>query len=406
MTPPTALAASPAASPAPAVEVRLLDHLMVQVEGVEARLTSRKAVALLVYLALQRDRSARRDVLANLLWENVDTAQGRVNLRQAIATLRRLERPDRPVVEADLDTVRLTGAIAFDTDRFDRLAHDDPSAAMALYRADPLAGFVLRDAPAFNEWLNIVQAHWRSRAVGLLTRLLDRADKGHDLNGAIAAGLQLLAIDPYNEFAHRALMRIYTRQGRSALALAQYRGLADLLRREMGVTPEAETQRLYGELQAFRRHRDSEPVAPPAPVQATPASPTPVAAPPAAPRIAVVDDEGGVRDAVGAYLRLQGYAVVECADGAALDQALAHGRFDLFILDVTMPGEDGFSIARRLNRVGQVPTIMLTARTDLVDRVVGLELGADDYIGKPFELRELLARVRAVLRRAGTADPV
>lgn len=379
------------------VAVRLLDHLAVTANGVDVRMTSRKAVALLAYLALQRDRTARRDTLANLLWENVDTAQGRVNLRQAIATLRRLERDDAPIVLADLDNVRLSEHIAFDTDRFDALASVDPLAAMRLYQSDPLAGFVLRDAPAFNEWLTVVQAHWRQRAVQLLSSLLERDATQQDANAAVAAGLRLLAIDPYNEVAHRALMRLYMRQGRSALALAQYRGLADLLRREMGVVPEQETQRLYGEMQAFRRGRDGE---------------TPANVPPAPPeprtdvtRIAVVDDESGVRDAVGAYLRLQGFEVVECADGEALDRALAAGTFDLFILDVTMPGEDGFSIARRLNRAAQTPTIMLTARTDLVDRVVGLELGADDYIGKPFELRELLARVRAVLRRAGKLAP-
>lgn len=387
------------------VSVRILDHFAVSGPAGELPLTSRKATALLVYLALQRDRTARRDVLANLLWENVDTAQGRVNLRQAISTLRGLEGPDAPILEAGPEAIRLTDRIRFDTDSFDLLVASEPQAAADLYHSDPLTGFVLRDAPAFNEWLSVVQAHWRQRIVTLLIDLLDAALlRDEDANGAVAIGLRLLTIDPYNEVAHRALMRVYARQGRAALALTQYRSLADLLRREMGVTPEAETQQLHAALQAGRRTggagERSSPTRPVVPAADPPAREGEAAAASRQARIAVVDDEAGVRDAVAAYLRLQGFETVECEDGQALDRALAAGSVDLMILDVTMPGESGFDIARRTNATSRIPTIMLTARTDLIDRVVGLELGADDYIGKPFELRELLARVRAVLRRA------
>jgi len=385
------------------IEVRLLDHFSVRDAGGEIPLTSRKAIALLVYLSMQRDRSSRRDAIANLLWENVETIQGRVNLRQAISALRRLEGPGRTILHSNLESLRLSDDLWFDTDEFVRLSDSDPLAAAELYHADPMAGFVLRSAPAFNEWLSVMQAHWRQRAVQLMIGLLDTLEAAEDWAAIPAIGARLLSLDPYNEAAHRALMRVYARQGRSALAVSQYRTLSDLLRREMGVAPEAETQALHAELQAFRRHRDNdagiEMPATPAPVVPVPSSSAPPRAV-ATPRIAVVDDEAGVRDAVGTYLRLNGFDVVECSDGADLDRALAVQDFDLFILDVTMPGEDGFSIARRLNRGAGVPTIMLTSRTDLVDRVVGLELGADDYVGKPFELRELLARVRAVLRRS------
>ena len=116
-------------------------------------------------------------------------------------------------------------------------------------------------------------------------------------------------------------------------------------------------------------------------------------------RIAVVDDEEDLRGAVCGYLVRHGFEAVECPGGEAVDAVMREAPVDLVLLDVNMPGEDGFAIARRLRSQGAVGIIMLTARADLIDRVVGLELGADDYITKPFELREVVARITAVLRR-------
>ena len=116
--------------------------------------------------------------------------------------------------------------------------------------------------------------------------------------------------------------------------------------------------------------------------------------------IAVVDDEEDLRSAVARYLVRQGYDVSEAAGGAALRELMAERPVDLVVLDVNMPGEDGLSIARHLRSLGPIGIVMLTGNADPVDRVVGLELGADDYVSKPFDLRELLARIRAVLRRA------
>lgn len=121
--------------------------------------------------------------------------------------------------------------------------------------------------------------------------------------------------------------------------------------------------------------------------------------------LVVVDDEPDLREMVRAYLLRHGYAVSEADGGEALDRLMAERPVDLAILDVNMPGEDGLSIARRLRRQGPIGVILLTANGDTVDRVVGLEVGADDYVTKPFDLRELLARVRAVLRRATVAAP-
>jgi DNA-binding response OmpR family regulator len=119
--------------------------------------------------------------------------------------------------------------------------------------------------------------------------------------------------------------------------------------------------------------------------------------------IVVVDDEADLREAVGAYLARNGLAVRCVESGAALRAALAERPADAVILDIAMPGEDGLSIARALRARGDIGIVMLTASAEVVDRVVGLEVGADDYIAKPFDLRELLARLRAVLRRRAAA---
>ena len=117
------------------------------------------------------------------------------------------------------------------------------------------------------------------------------------------------------------------------------------------------------------------------------------------PHLVIVDDEEDLREAVADYLRAEGYTVSEASGAPELDAIMRERPVDLVVLDVNMPGEDGFSIARRLRAAGPIGIIMLTAKRDTVDRVVGIELGADDYLTKPFELRELLARVRGLLRR-------
>lgn len=120
------------------------------------------------------------------------------------------------------------------------------------------------------------------------------------------------------------------------------------------------------------------------------------------PRLLVVDDDAELRELAEAYLTQQGFDVTTVADGPSMDARLETEAFDLVILDLMLPGEDGLSIAKRLKGRGNVPIIMVSAQGEDVDRIVGLEIGADDYIGKPFNPRELLARIRAVLRRVQT----
>jgi two-component system phosphate regulon response regulator OmpR len=118
-------------------------------------------------------------------------------------------------------------------------------------------------------------------------------------------------------------------------------------------------------------------------------------------RVLIVEDDREVREAVADYLASHGYDCAQAVDGKAMRAALAEGAPDLVLLDLRLPGEDGLSLARWLRDNHSVAIIMVTAAGDVVDRVVGLEVGADDYLGKPFDLRELLARVKSVLRRGG-----
>ena len=128
---------------------------------------------------------------------------------------------------------------------------------------------------------------------------------------------------------------------------------------------------------------------------------------PAPAHILIVDDEVEVRRLLEAGLKAEGYAVSEAADGAGLMAMLEKKPVDLITLDVRLGGEDGFNLAREVRAKNNVPIIMISGKGDMIDRVVGLELGADDYIAKPFHMREVLARVRAVLRRYETqgAEP-
>ncbi|ROR29516.1 response regulator [Inmirania thermothiophila] len=121
------------------------------------------------------------------------------------------------------------------------------------------------------------------------------------------------------------------------------------------------------------------------------------------PHVLVVDDDPEIRALLAAYLERNGLRASTAEDGRAMWRALAEDRIDLVILDLMLPGEDGLTLCRDLRARSSVPVIMLTARGEETDRIVGLEMGADDYVAKPFSPRELLARIKAVLRRAGGA---
>jgi two-component system OmpR family response regulator len=119
--------------------------------------------------------------------------------------------------------------------------------------------------------------------------------------------------------------------------------------------------------------------------------------------ILIVEDDPEIRRLVGDFLRQEGFAIETAGDGKTMDGVLQRLRPDLIILDLMLPGEDGLAICRRLRVSDTIPILMLTAKSDEIDRVVGLEMGADDYLAKPFSSRELLARARAIMRRTQPA---
>jgi two-component system OmpR family response regulator len=130
---------------------------------------------------------------------------------------------------------------------------------------------------------------------------------------------------------------------------------------------------------------------------------------PCARLVLLVEDDADIRALVAGFLTREGFEVETADGGVQMDRAIARRRPDIVVLDLMLPGEDGLSICRRLRARGDLPILMLTAKSDEIDRVVGLEMWADDYLGKPFNPRELLARLRAILRRSGPrlpAEPV
>ncbi len=123
------------------------------------------------------------------------------------------------------------------------------------------------------------------------------------------------------------------------------------------------------------------------------------------PHILVVDDHRDIRELVGRYLAKNGFRTSTAEDAEAARTVLRNGAVDLVVLDIMMPGEDGLSLCRHLRESTLVPVILLTAMAEETDRIVGLEIGADDYLTKPFNPRELLARIRSVLRRTQALPP-
>ncbi len=126
---------------------------------------------------------------------------------------------------------------------------------------------------------------------------------------------------------------------------------------------------------------------------------------PASGKVLIVDDDAAIRELASLYLQKDGFDVIVAADGPAAIERIAAERPNLVVLDLMMPGMSGYDVCRQVRADSNVPIVMLTARDDDVDKIVGLELGADDYLTKPFNPRELVARVKAVLRRSDAATP-
>ncbi len=239
------------------LELLLLGGFQARAGGHEADIPGRKERALLAFLAIPPGERRSRDKLAGLLWSDRADGQARDSLKQAVFKLRKaLDGVRPPPIRVDREFVSLDqAAVAVDVAEFEQLVGaGTPEAigrATALYRGDLLDGLDVRDS-AFDEWLLIERQRLRALARDGLARLLDLhlASGAHDQAAAVAR--RLLGLDPLREAAHRALMQIYAEQGQTALALKQYQLCRDALQGEVGVKPEAETERLYRSIQEKR----------------------------------------------------------------------------------------------------------------------------------------------------------
>src|SRR5262250_2764914 len=234
------------------LQLRLLGGFDLQAgPGQAVPIRLKKAQALLAYLACHPGRSHRREKLATLLWPEMDDWQARANLRKVLFVLRPRLSVVSPSLRLDEDTVTLdTAALDVDVLAFQRLARRaDPEAlqqAVDLYRGDLLEGLGVTEAP-FEEWLAAERERLREFALEALAKVLAHQTKS-EASDAVATALRLLALDPLQEAVHRALMRLYVRDGRRDAALRQYQSCVDTLRRELSVEPEAETRQLYQEV--------------------------------------------------------------------------------------------------------------------------------------------------------------
>src|SRR5262245_38625163 len=214
-------------------------------------LPTKKSQALFAYLALHPDRPCSRETLTALLWGDTPDLQARQSLRQAVYHIRRALGEDRLDIVGG-ETVTLPAA-ALDVDALNferrvRLATPEAlDAALGLYRGDLLEGLAIKEA-SFDEWLLVERERLRELALEALARVLGSSMKAGDNERAIQSALRLLALDPLQEAAHRALMRLYVREGRRAAALRQYQTCVGILRKELGAEPEPETQQLYQEI--------------------------------------------------------------------------------------------------------------------------------------------------------------
>ncbi len=245
--------------------------------GFEARLGSgealplkgRKTQALVAYLALPPGEPRARDKLTALLWSDRGEEQARSSLRQALSELRKaLGDADPTPLVAGRDAVSLDAdAVEVDVITFERLitegTQETLEQASMLYQGELLDGLGVDD-PAFEEWLRTERQRLHERAREAMTHLLDQQMAAGEADGAIATARRLLALDPLQEAAHRALMRLYADGGDRTLALKQYQACRDVLQAELGVEPAAETARLHEEIRRAQPAVQTEPPCGPA----------------------------------------------------------------------------------------------------------------------------------------------
>jgi CheY-like chemotaxis protein len=406
--------------------IRLLGDLAVLRAGVPLPLPpSKKTRALLAYL-VATGRAQRRERLCNLLWNVPDDPRGA--LRWSLSKLRPLvDEPDGgPArIVADRDTLVFVPAGAScdlhalcnlvgrgaDTTLLNQVPTEQLLAVADGISGMFLEGLDLPTQPDFQAWCLAEREDVRRKHATLMAALTSRLAVTAPAE-ALPHARQWVELDPFDADARAALVRLLLDLNRRKEA-EQHCEVGLRLLQEAGLPAAA----------LGHAARDLRPPAAPARAE-LPTRPNPVAdpimvasgsrrTPPVTDpgqnlirNIVIVDDEPEIGLLVVAYLSRHGYAARAATSGAEMDALLAEQAADLVILDVNLPNEDGFTIARRLQASGGPLILFLTAADEIVDRVAGLELGAEDYVTKPFDLRELRSRIGVVLRRAARAAPV
>src|SRR5262250_1559561 len=218
--------------------------------GLSLSIPRKKAQTLLAYLAMHPKQTHLRDKLATLLWDDAPAEQARLSLRQTLFVIRQALPFDPTLVDGG-GVAFAAEAVTLDAREFEQFAtSDDPVAlerAAALYKGDLLEG-ISPGSAQFEEWLRTERERLHELALEVFAKLLRHQMKLEATEPAIETALRLLSLDPLQEVTHRALMRLYARQGRRAAALRQYQQCVDVLRRELGVEPEEATKQVYREL--------------------------------------------------------------------------------------------------------------------------------------------------------------
>jgi DNA-binding SARP family transcriptional activator/CheY-like chemotaxis protein len=385
------------------VTVTLLGGFRLEVHGEVRTLPTRKAEALLAYLAIRADRPHRRDALASLLWGDVSTSQARHSLRQALLRIRRVFADVlHPVLVTDGEVVRINRApVDVDVSMFESLAAapsaDDRARAALLFTGELLEGFHLNE-PRFDNWLGSERARLHQVAIQLMTEQLQGAMATEDIARAITIATALLALDATQEPVHRALMRLYRRQGRPGDALQQYNQCARILQQELGVEPDRATRQLCQDILVERaRGLVPDRLAP-----ATPPAAAAEGAPPSVPTVLVLESNPVTRAMLERTLRTAGYAVVLHASAASLPSSPRVTAYAAVISGV-MSSSGRVQLLSRLNAQGYqgfVLFIAAQAPLPLTHATGRIRVG---YIRKPVHQRALLDTLRGALNTSSAA---
>ena len=385
------------------LEILLLGAFQLRKGGQPIDLPGRRERALLAYLAVPAGESRSREKLAGMLWSERGDKQARDSLKQAMLRLRKIVDGEQPAaLLSDREFVTLDPAlVSIDVAEFERLVADgSPEAiaqAMSLYRGDLLDGLETKD-PAFEEWLLMERQRLRDLARNALARLLARqmADGSPDQGAATAR--RLVQLDPLHEDAHRALMRIYAEQGQTALALKQYQMCRDKLQAELGVKPEAETERLYQSLHQNRSapRQNAQSVAAPAAAPASSPPAEPDSSSSAKPSIAVLSfanlsgdpeqeyfSDGVTEDIIAGLARLHWLFVIARNSSFAFKGKVVDAKEIGSCLGVR------YLLEGSVRRAGERVRIAC----QLIDAATGLHLWSDRFEGTLNDVFELQDRI-------------